>query len=172
MKRSFSIQFGIGAGIINCIAWYALSKSIDYYEVALIERYCLLIKVCSLIIGIFLCVFFQRKSNKGVLEFKAAFKTGVVYTLLVALFLTVFNYIYYKFIAPDAIDFYVSEAKKQILIEKKLNPDELLKFEEAVRSLFTSFKMFMTTLLMGIIISLVAAGILQKKPTVIPFSEN
>jgi integrase len=172
MKGSLNIIFGIGAGIINCIAWYALSRSFTYYEVAAIDKYRLLITVFLLIAGVFLAVFFQRRENNGLLEFKIGFKTGVLYALLLGFLLAIFNYLYYKYIAPDAIDFYVSEAKKQMILDKKLEPKDVVKFEEAIRNLFSSFKMFMTTVMMGVILSLIAAGILQKKPPALPFSEN
>ena len=171
MKGSLNIKFGIGAGLINCIAWYALSRSYTYYEVAAIDKYRLLITIILLVAGIFLAIFFDKKDNNGFLTFKAGFKTGMLYVFLLAILLAVFNYLYYKFIAPDAIDFYVSEAKKQVM-EAKMKPEDLPKFEEAVRSYFSSFKMFMSVVIMGVVISLVAAGILQKKPPTVPFSEN
>jgi hypothetical protein len=172
MKSSLNIKFGIGAGLINCIGWYLLSRSMTYYEVASIDLYRLLFTIFLLITGIFLSVFFERKSNNGFLEFKYAFKTGILYAMLLALLLAIFNYVYYKFIAPDAIEYYVSDQKKLIQVSTKIKPEDLPKFEEAVRSYFSSFRMFMSTVIMGVIISLVAAGILQKKAPALPFSEN
>jgi hypothetical protein len=171
MKSSFIIISGIGAGLINSIAWYALSRSLTFYEVATIDLYRFIIGLFLLITGIFICIFLKRKSNAGTLEFKDAFKTGVIFTFFMALVLAIFNYIYYKFIAADAVEFYVSEAKKQVLANKT-RPEDLAGFEERVRNYFSSFKMFMSTLMLGVIISLVEAGILKKKPKRIPFSEN
>ena len=170
-SSSLNVKFGIGAGIINCIGWYAVSRSLTYYEVASIDRYRIFITIALLVTGIFLSVFFQRKANNGFLDFKYAVKTGILYTLLLASLLAIFNYVYYKYIAPDAIDFYVSEAKKQVF-STNVKPAEILKFEEAVRSYFSSFKMFMSTVIMGVVISLIASGLLQKKTPVLPFSEN
>jgi hypothetical protein len=172
MKSSLNIKLGIGAGLINCIAWYMVSRSLTYYEVVSIDIYRLLFTISLLILGIFLCVFFERKSNNGFLEFKYAFKTGILYSMLLALLLAIFNFIYYKYIAPDAIEYYVSDQKKLAITLQKLKPEEFPKFEEAVRSYFSSFRMFMSTVIMGVIISLVAAGILQKKAPSLPFSEN
>jgi hypothetical protein len=171
MKSSLNVKFGIGAALINCLAWYAISRSLTYYEVASIDKYRLIITVSLLIIGIVLSIFFHRKENNGVLAFKTGMKTGILYTLLLATVLAIFNYLYYKFIAPDAIDYYVNDAKSQ-LIKLKIKPEDLPKFEEAVRNYFSSFKMFMSTLLMGTIVSLATAGLLQKKAPTVPFSEN
>lgn len=171
MKSSFTIISGIAAGLINCIAWYALSCSLTSYEVAAVDRYRLLTGLVLLIIGIFLCIFLKRKKNDGYIEFKIAFQTGVVFALFMAIVLAIFNSVYYKYIAVDAVEFYVSEAKKQAL-EHKVSPENLPGFEEQVRSYFSSFKMLMSTLMIGVIISLIEAGILRKKPKTIPFSEN
>ncbi len=171
MKTSLHVTLGVAAGLINCIAWYTLSNLFTYYEVARVDRYRMLITVVLLITGVFLSIFLSRKKNKGILEFKTAFKTGIVYVIMLALILAIFNYIYYKFIAPDAIDFYISEAKKQVL-DNKAKIEDMPKFEEAVRSYFSSFKMFMSTVMIGVIISLVAAGLLHKKSKPIPFREN
>ncbi|HET6225999.1 MAG TPA: DUF4199 domain-containing protein, partial [Bacteroidia bacterium] len=121
----------------------------------------------------------QKKENKGFIPFKAALRTGVVYAIIVALGLAIFNFIYYKYIAPDAIEYYVSEAKNQIVeamknrpTDKQLTAEDIRRFEEHIRSLFGSFTMFGTTFLEGLIISLIVAGILQKKEPKMPFSEN
>lgn len=171
MKSSFTIISGVAAGLINCIAWYVLSYSLTPYEVASIDRYRLLIGLVLLISGIFLCIFLKRKKNNDTIEFKSAFQTGVVFALFMAFILAVFNYLYYKFIAMDAVEFYISEAKKQA-IENKIPAQDLPRFEERVRNYFSSFKMLMSTVMIGVIISLIEAGILRKKPKTIPFSEN
>lgn len=172
MKGSLNILFGIGAGIINCIAWYALSRHFTYYDVVSIDSRRQAITVSLIIVGVFLVVFFKRKANSGFLEFKEAFKTGILYVFVLAAILAIFNYFYYKFIAPDAIEFYVSDQKKLLIATVKTKPEDLPKFEEMVRNAFSSFKMLMQTVLIGIIISLIAAGILQKKAPALPFSEN
>jgi uncharacterized membrane protein YhdT len=172
MKSSFNIIAGIIAGIINCIAWYALSRHFTYYNVASVDAYRQAITVSLILMGVFLVVFFKRKEYNGFLQFKEGFKTGVLYTLMLGVCLAVFNYIYYKFIAPDAIEYYLSEQKKLLVATVKVKPEDLPKFEEMVRNAFSSFKMLMQTVLIGVIISLIAAGILQKKAPALPFSEN
>jgi drug/metabolite transporter (DMT)-like permease len=172
MKGSLTIIVGIVAGIINCVAWYALSRHFTYYDVVSVDTYRQAITVSLIIVGVFLVVFFKRKENNGFLQFKEGFKTGILYALLLGLCLAVFNYIYYKFIAPDAIEYYLSEQKKLLMATIKVKPEDLPKFEEMVRSAFSSFKMLMQTVLIGVIISLIAAGIIQKKAPALPFSEN
>ena len=114
MKSSSIAILGLAAGIINCIAWYLISKRLTYYEVASVENYSTLVTFFLLFIGISFCVLTRRKHNKGFIPFKEAFQSGLLFTLIIALVLAIFSYIYYKFLAPDAIDFYVSEAKKYL----------------------------------------------------------
>ncbi|MEO6902257.1 MAG: DUF4199 domain-containing protein [Bacteroidia bacterium] len=170
MNDSLKIKLGITAGIINCIAWYFISKSLTYYEVATIDKYRAIITMALLVLGIVLVILFQRKGNRGFLEFKQAFKSGVLYTLFLALILAIFSYLYYKYIAPDAIAFYLSEAKKQVT--ETIKPEDVLNFEKNVKDFFSPFKMFMSTIIFGIIISLLVAAIFQKKNPTMPFSEN
>jgi amino acid transporter len=123
-----------------------------------------------LILGIIFVILFQRKKNTGFLEFKQAFKSGILYTVFLALILAVFSYLYYKYIAPDAIAFYLSEAKKQVT--ETIKPEDLPNFEKNVKDFFSPFKMFMSTVIFGIIISLLVAAIFQKKNPTMPFSQN
>lgn len=171
MKRSSNILFGTAAGIINCIFWYILSKSKTYYAVDSIELNRLLFTIGSLFAGVFLVVFIARRQNNGILEFKDGFKTGIMYAIMLAVVLAVFHYFYYKFIAPDVIDYYVNERTQIDLLAKKIKPEDVVKSEKDLRSYFSPFRMFMTTVMQGLIISLIAAGIFRKKGT-LPFSEN
>lgn len=172
MKRSLHIILGVTAGIINCIFWYILSKSKTCYAVDSIELNRLLFTIASLFIGIFLVVFIARKQNNGVLEFKDGFKKGITYAISLAMILAVFHYFYYKFIAPDVIDYYVNERTHLDLLAKKIKTEDLVKSEKDLRSYFSPFRMLMTTVMQGLIISLIAAGIFRKKGPTLPFSEN
>lgn len=172
MKRSLNIVLGVGVGIINCIFWYIQSKIKTCYEVDSIELNRLLFTIASLFIGIFLVVFIARKQNNGLLDFKDGFKAGITYALFLALILSIFHYCYYKFIAPDVIDYYVNDRMHLDLLAKKIKQEDVVKSEKDLRSYFTPFRMFMTTTMQGLIISLIAAGIFRKKGQKLPFSEN
>lgn len=171
MKSSLNVVFGIGAGVINCIAWYLFSRSLPDYEVAMVDNYRFIVTLVLLLIGIFLSVFLTRKQRDGFLEFKQAFNTGALYTIILALILAVFNYLYYKFIMPDAVAVFISEAKKQ-LPPGAVKPEEMPAFEERLQKYLSVSKMFGTTLIYGILFSLLIGAIFQKKPPTVPFSEN
>jgi hypothetical protein len=170
MKISLNVKLGIAAGLINCIAWYTFAKSLGYYSLN-IEQYRYYVTLFLLFAGIFTSVFFERKSNAGYIDFKDAVKCGVLYTIVLALCLAVFNSIYYRFIAVDAIDYFVNDAKK-LMEADKLKAEDITLNLDRIKSYFGSFRMFMSTVIMGVIISLLAGAVLRKKRAIIPFSEN
>lgn len=170
MKIALNIKLGIAAGIINCIAWYAFAKSLGFYSLN-IEQYRYYVTLLLLFSGIFISVYFERKKNTGFLDFKDALKSGILYTITLALILAIFNYFYYKFIATDAIEYFLSDAKR-LMTAGKINEGDMKKNLEVIASYFGSFRMFMSTLIMGILISLLAGAVLRKKKPVLPFSEN
>ena len=170
MKITLNIKLGIIAGLINCIIWYVAAGSLNYYSFD-VDRYSYYATLILLLIGIFTSVFFARRTNDNFIDFKSAVKCGIIYTLVVALILGIFNYFYYSVIAPDAIDFFLSEAKKT-MIEQKLSETDITKNLEIVRSYFGSFRMFMSTVIMGVLLSLLAGAMFRRKNTDPTFSAN
>ena len=170
MKIGVSVKLGAIAGLLICIAWYAFAKSLSFYsvEVYIYRNY---VTLALLIIGIFLTVFLTRKKQNGFLDFSQGLRAGVLYSLVIAVFVVTFNYIYFKFITPDTIDFFLSEAKKSDFA-KTLTGEELNQFLIAERSTFNSFKLVPPILFFGLISSLIASAVFQKKNPVPPFSEN
>lgn len=170
MKIGINVKLGVIAGLIICIAWYLFAKSLGFYsvEVYIYRNY---VTLAVLILGIFLTVFLTRKSKNGFLEFSQGLRSGVLYSLTIALIVMIFNYVYFKIITPDTIDFFISEAKNSDFA-KKLTETELNEFLIAERSTFSSWKLVPPILFFGLISSLLASAIFQKKNPIPPFSEN
>ena len=163
MKISLSVKFGIVAGLINCAAWYMIAQSFNFYSFK-VEHYRYYTTLVLLLIGIPLSIYFERKKNNGFIEFRDALKAGVLYSLLLSILIAIFNYIYYKFLVPDAIDFFVSEAKKSMaLAEVKVKEEDIPKNVELVISYFSSFRVLMSTFMIGLLMSLGASAIFRKK---------
>jgi hypothetical protein len=169
MKIGLNIKLGIAAGIINCVAWYLIAQSLNYYSFS-IEHYRYYATLLLLVFGISFSIYFQRKHSGGFIEFKDAAKCGIIYSIVLSFIIAVFNGIYYKFIIPDAIDYFVSEAKKS-MIAGKVKEEYITKNVELVVSYFGSFRVFMSTLIIGVILSLIAGGILRKKNP-LAFNQN
>ncbi len=170
MKIGVNIKLGVIAGLINCIAWYAFAKKMGFYTVN-VYIYRNYVTLAVLITGVFLSVFLTKRSKQGFLEFKQGLKTGVVYSLTLAVILALFNYIYYSYITPDTIDFFLSEARKSDFAQK-LSAADLPKFLDSEKSNFSSFKLIPPIIFFGLISSLLAASAFQKKNPAMPFSEN
>jgi hypothetical protein len=170
MKIALNVKLGFAAGIINCIVWYCVAKSFNYYSFS-IEQYRYYTTLLLLLFGIAISIYFERKGKAGFIEFKEAVKCGILYSIILSIILAVFNYFYYKFIVPDAVDYFVSEAKKSMLAGK-ISEEGIEKSLEVVKSYFGSFRMLMSTLIMGVIISLIAGGIFRKKNSLLKFSAN
>jgi hypothetical protein len=161
MKINLSIKLGIAAGLVNCIAWYMYAKQLGFYaiEVYVYRNYTTL---ALLLLGILLLAFLERRKNAGFLEFKDALRKGMFYSLIVAVIIATFNYIYYTYITPDTIDYFLSEAKKAA-VAHDLKGDDLQKFLDGERNNFTSFKLVPPVLFFGLISSLLAGAIFSKK---------
>jgi len=170
MKIGISIKLGILAGLINCVAWYSFAKSLGYYsvEVYIYRNY---VTLAVLIIGIFLTIFLTRKYKNSFLEFSEGLRAGVLFSLMLALVIGIFNYLYFKYITPDTIDFFLSEAKKSDFA-KNLSGEELNQFLVAERSTFNSFKLVPPVLFFGLISSLLASAIFRRKNPEASVEEN
>jgi hypothetical protein len=169
MKISFSIKLGILAGLINCAAWYYFATSLSYYSFT-IEQYRYYATLLLLLFGVVASVYFERKNKGGFIEFKEAAKSGILFSIVLSLMLAIFNYLYYKFICPDAVDYFVSEARKSMVVAK-VPEENIAKNIKDVISYFGFFRMFMSTLLLGIILSLITGGLFRKKNP-LAFNQN
>jgi len=161
MKIPLPIIIGIIAGLINSIAWYAFANKLGFYtvEVYIYRNY---MTLALLILGVIVSIYLKKRKNGGLLEFKDALKTGLLYSIILAVILALFNYIYYTVITPDTIDYFLSEAKKS-LIAHKIASQDIPKYLEAERANFSSFKLVPPILFFGLISSLLAGLAMQKK---------
>lgn len=171
MKIGINVKLGVIAGIICCAAWYGFAKKLGFYSVN-VYIYRNYVTLALLVLGIFLSVYFTKRNNQGFLEFKACLKTGVLYSVVLAVIIAIFNYFYYTYITPDTIDYFLSEAKTAAIAHNFKEAD-IPAFLEAERSNFSSFKLIPPVIFFGLISSLLSGAIFQKKnPNTISFSEN
>ncbi len=160
MKIGLSIKLGLLLGLLNCLLWYILAVTKGFYviEVYVYRNY---ITLATLVIGVILSVFFLKRKNLGLLDFKEAIKTGLLYTFIFAIVLAIFNYIYYNYISPDTIDYFLSEAKNK-LIENKVKPQDIPFYLNSERNNFSSFKLLPPVLFFGLISSLITGALMRK----------
>jgi hypothetical protein len=160
MKINTTIKLSVVFGIISCIAWYLLAKNLGFYTVS-VYLYRFFFILGFLLIGIFISVFFEKRKNNGFIEFKQALRTGMLYAIVFAVVVAVFNYFYHTFITPDTIDYFLSEAKKAA-IAHHIKESEIPAILESERKTFSSFRLVPPILFWGLIASLLAGAVLQK----------
>ncbi len=160
MKLSIPVKAAIISGIITSTAWYILALKMGFYSYTYYGIR-LLIMFGFIFIGVFVSVILSKKKAGGFLEFKECLKTGMLYSLIVALIVAVFNYVYHTFITPDTIDFFCSDIKKTGL-EHKQSQVMIAQAIEAQKNSFSSFRLIPPALFSGLVFSLLAGAILQK----------
>lgn len=170
MKLPISVTLGLIAGLIVSAAWYIIAKSLGFYSVN-VYIYVYFVKLALILIGVLLSVYLVKRRNKGFLEFKSALQTGMIYCLVFAVIIALFNYVYYTFITPDTVDFFVSEAKRYGETTLKLQGESLQKLMDSEKARLGSFTVIPPILFWGLVISLLAGLIFQKKNPFV-FGEN
>lgn len=169
MKLPISLTIGLVAGLIFSVTWYAMAKSMGFYAVN-VYLYRNYLAFGLIFLGVFLSIFLTKRRGNGFLQFKDALRTGMFFSIVFAVVIALFNYVYYTFITPDTIDYFLSEAKRQ-MTEDKVKPEDFQKYLDSVRANYGSFRLVPPVLFWGLIISLLSGALLQKKPPA-TFSAN
>jgi uncharacterized membrane protein YeaQ/YmgE (transglycosylase-associated protein family) len=136
-----------------------------------VEFSCQLAIIFTLLVGVFASVYLERRSNGGFLEFRQGVKAGFLFSIILGIIAGTFSLIYYKVLAPDVIEYIMSEEKKG-MIAHKLSETDIAKNLEVIESYFGFFRICMSTIFVGVLFSLLASAVFRKKNPVPPFSAN
>ena len=123
--------------------------------------------VLVVLAGIPFAILATRKNvYKGAIGFGDGVKEGIKSTLIAALMICFFTYIYLKYMEPDLVESFVEQYKLQ-MDEKNIDEENLKKGEEFVRALYSPFKQstlaLIFTLFPGVLVSLISAGFLRTR---------
>jgi Protein of unknown function (DUF4199) len=173
MKRNV-IVFGLIAGILVSAAM-ALSMA-KCYKAPQDYSNGMLIGYASMLIAfsfVFIGIKNQRdKYNGGIINFGQAFKTGLFITLIASTMYVVVWMIDYYYFIPDFMDKYsehmISEAKSSGASSAKVAEtiSEMAKYKEWYQNpLFVALLTYAEILPVGLVITLISALILKRKPT-------
>lgn len=169
MKNTI-IRYGIYSAITICLlalaGWY-LGKNLDYSIQEIIGYTSMVVSLLFIFFGI---KHFRDTENNGVVSFGKALLIGILISLIAALAFGILDVIYIKYIDPDFVTEYYSHYVEEM--RNSLSEAEFkIEFEklEAQKELFSNtfmnfFLMFATVLIIGFIISLISALVLQRKP--------
>lgn len=161
MKLSLNIKLGVVGGLIICLIWYFASKSLGFYttDVFKVRNFSILILI---LLGVFIAIYAQKKKNNGFLEFKDALKTGVVFCFVLGIIVSVFNYVYFEFISPDTLDYFLSNERKEA-IAHNATAEQIKELESFYKAEKRPIRLLPSILFPGLIISLLAGALFQKK---------
>ncbi len=167
MKRTI-LRFGLYGIITICTLSFLIWSLVDVVDNTLGEVIGYSTMVVSLIFVFFGIKHFRDKENEGFVSFGKALSIGVLISLMVALAFGILDVIYVKFVNPDFMTEYYEEMFEQAeslpAAEFEVRKAELESEKEMFLNPFMHFFiMSMMVFVIGFIISLLSALILQRK---------
>ncbi|PRX57332.1 DUF4199 domain-containing protein [Flagellimonas meridianipacifica] len=168
MKKTV-IKYGIYGAIAICglflVSWFVL----DDLPLSTQEALGYLSMILSLSFVFFGIKHYRDKENEGKVSFKNALVIGLLISLITALVFGVLDVIYTEVLNPDFMDTYYSQTLKTMEETMPAEEFEVKKAEmDAQKELFanplmTFLFMALTVFVIGFIVSLLSALILQRK---------
>lgn len=168
MKKT-AFRYGLYGALTICVlsllAWL-VGVNLEYTTQEVIGYASMVVSLSFVYFGI---KHFRDKENGGKVSFKKALTIGVLISLITALIFGVLDIIYVEYINPEFMDDYYNHSIAQMKstlptaeYEAKVAELEAQK-EMFMNPLFTFMVMGMTVFVIGFIISLVSALLLQRK---------
>jgi len=173
MKRNI-IVFGLISGVIvSALMAFAMAKCYeapDNYDNGMLIGYASMIIAFSFV---FIGIKNQRdKYNGGIITFGQAFKTGVFISLIASTMYVITWMIDYYYFVPDFMDKYSVHMVNQVKASGKSEAEiatelaNLAKYKEWYKNpLFVALFTYAEILPVGLVITLISALILKRKPT-------
>ncbi|MEW7289167.1 DUF4199 domain-containing protein [Aquimarina sp. 2304DJ70-9] len=164
------LRYGVYSAITICVlalAGWFLGKNLDYSIQEVIGYTGMVVSLLFVYFGI---KHYRDKENDGMVSFGKALLIGVLISLIAALAFGILDVIYVKYINPDFMAEYYTHYLEQMRstlseAEFKIEFEKLEAQKELFANIFMSFFiMFATVLIIGFIISLLSALLLQRKP--------
>ena len=163
------LRYGLRGAVTICVlfllSWF-LGKNLSFSVQEILGYASMVVALSFVFFGI---KHFRDRVNNGMLGFGKALQVGVLISLITALAFGILDVIYVEYINPDFSEEYYAymvEQYKNALPEAefKVKLTEL-EHQKAMfgNSFFNFVIMFLTVLLIGFIISLLSAVVLQRK---------
>ncbi len=172
MKKSI-ILHGLIGGCISILGFFfmELYNGNSHNDISMMVGYASMLAAFSLI---FVALKnYRDKQNGGVISFGTAFKNGLLIALVTSTVYVVAWLIYFTYFSPDFIEKYAEATMATMAKEGKsaaaiqAQAAEMKKFAEMYKNPFINAAITYTEILpVGIIVSLLAALILKKKPNI------
>lgn len=167
MKKNVLI-FGLVLGLVLCIPWIIMVNMLytnPEFESNDVIGYAILVVIYSLLfIGI---RNYRNKELDGMISFGKAFKAGALITLVAATIYVVAWLFAYYLIIPDFMEVYTQHVLYQCTTEAELaaKTQQMENFNKMYENpLFVILLTYAEVVPIGLVVSLVSALILKKKP--------
>ncbi|MEO1514172.1 MAG: DUF4199 domain-containing protein [Bacteroidota bacterium] len=166
MKNTI-LRFGLYGGItllvLNLFAWFVLSDTLDYRSSEVVGYISMLIALSPVFLGI---KYYRDNELDGVIGFGKAFRLGLAIALVPALFMFAYAAIFFQ-LWGDEFAAWAEESFKNGPPEAY---EQYLAQMEALGPIMESpflqgALMFVTVFLVGFIVALISAVVLQRKST-------
>ncbi len=172
MKKTI-IRYGLYGGTVICVLFLLslfLADGLDFGTQEVIGYASMVVALSFVYFGI---RHFRDRENSGSLSFGTGLKIGLGISLITALMFGILDVIYVKFMNPDFMETYYASVLADL--EASLPESEYqerARAMEAEKELFTNplmnfFLMFITVFLIGLIMSILSALILKRKPSTV-----
>lgn len=111
----------------------------------------------------------KREEFDGYLRYAQGFSTGLTVSIVAGLLGAIFYYVYLNYINPEVVDFMREQMEKGMAEQQREMSSEQFEQAKDMGELFMTPSMqaiwtFVTTLVVGSIISLIAAAFLKRNP--------
>lgn len=162
-----SVKYGIYIGIASAI-WMYLEYVLGFHRSA-IGQFTGFLAVVLLILGVFFSIKTTRdRENSGVISMKDAIKSGTISSLVASIIIAVSTFIYYQFVNPGFIEYWIPLIEKQ-LREKQVNENDIrakiTTLKDVYKPLSQTYKSFLATLMIGTVTSMLFSFFLKRHST-------
>ncbi len=158
--------YGLATAIILFLLALTLGKTFDYSTQEIIGYATMVASLSFVYFGI---KHFRDKENNGLLSFGKALQIGILISLFAGLGFGIIDYLYTTVINPDFASEFLNKSLETM--KNSLSPEEFAakkvelqqQMQDFGGSGFMAFIMFATVVVIGFIISLISASLLQNK---------
>ena len=162
---SRELTYGMIAGF-STLGWMTLGYVL-HWEQSEMGRYAPFLSLFILMLAIYLTILVKRDTDQaGIITFKEAFTAGMVVSFIVGIMVGSYLMVYVKYVNPGYVEQVISSATEYYKAEKA-SQEQIDKGIEGIRAMYAPFGQFTygigTTMMTGLLISLVVSAIMQRK---------
>ena len=159
MKNTI-LKYGVYAGLIILVmmllSWFFFMPNLDYHSTERLGYVSMFLALSMIFFGLRA----YRSEQGGLLSFRKGVQVGTLINLIPSTFMFVYTFFLFQLKGQEFMEWSMSAMSPE---EAAAMEAQLAQMPEWVQSpFFQGFVMFMTVFILGLIITLISAGILRK----------